>query len=151
MRGGHNKKPTAQHKADGTFQPVRHANRLELKPLPNTPPPPADFDAEHKAKWNEVCGLLYEAEILAKPDPDAIRMYVESTLMARKLLAEVKEEGFVLADGKRNPKWLSYLDCAKRQQQLFSEFGFTPRARMGMKVESKDKPPADPAAFLFEN
>ena len=145
MRGGHNKKTTKQHIADGTLQPVRHANRLELPAVSEIPPPPADFDKDHKAKWVEVCTLLHQAEILTKADNDVIRLYVETTLKARQLFKEVRQEGDII-DGKRNPKWITYVECVTIQKQLFAEFGYTPRARMSLKVQPQEKKPEDPAA-----
>lgn len=145
MAKGRKPKSTAEHKANGTYQPVRHANRVELPPVVEIPAAPDDFDAPHKAKWMEVCRLLYRAGILTEADTDAIRLYVESTLRARKLLKEVVKEGDIV-DGKRNPKWLTYLECVTIQKQLFAEFGYTPRARMGLKVQPKEEKPEDPAA-----
>lgn len=152
-RGGHNAKPTAQHIADGTFQKVRHAKRLEVKPASQVPPPPADFDAEHAAKWNQVCQLLLDAEILADQDVDAIRNYVENNLTATRSYADVLANGYTIETehGPRlNPSWRVYQEARKMEKMMYDQFGFTPRARMGLKVDKdKGKKEEDPFEALF--
>lgn len=49
-RGGHNAKSTEQHKQNGTYQKVRHANRMEAEAVISIPDAPADFNEEHKRK-----------------------------------------------------------------------------------------------------
>lgn len=154
MRGGHNAKSTKQHIKDGTYQPVRHAGRLSVPAPDKIPDPPAHFDERHAEKWRSVCQHLLDAEILADQDTDAIEAYVENWFIAADAVQDIRENGATLwaetAQGKKpitNPSFRVYQDCMKVLKSLFDQFGFTPRARMGMKVSPKDaQKPEDPAA-----
>lgn len=151
---GRKPKTTEDHKQSGTLRPHRHANRLVASVLSGIPEAPDDFDQEHAAKWYEVCGYLKDFEILAKQDGDAIRSYVESHLTATRSYLEMQRIGFYMDTdhGHRlHPLWRVYQDARKMEKALYDQFAFTPRARMAIKVDKDDKPPADPAAFLFEN
>lgn len=151
---GRKPKTTEEHKEKGTYQPVRHANRLTAAALKDIPEPPKDFDKEHAAKWYEVCGYLKDFEILAKQDSDSIRSYVESHITATRSYQEILRNGAYMETehGPRlHPLWRVYQDARKMEKALYDQFAFTPRARMAIKVDKDDKPPADPAAFLFEN
>lgn len=147
-RGGHNIKSKEELKANGTYRPAYHANRLEAPVVDEVPPPPADFDKEHADKWKAVCALLKDADILANADIDAVRLYVESVIMAKRNWAILQREGFVV-DGKKHPAHLVYESATKMAKALFEQFGFTPRARMGMKVQPKKKE-TDPVADLLK-
>ena len=147
-RGGQNIKSKEELKANGTYRPAYHANRLEAPTIDALPPAPPDFDKEHRAKWDEVCGLLFDADILAKADVDAVRLYVEAVIMAKRSWKDLQQEGYVV-DGKKNPAHLIYAEATKTARALFDQFGFTPRARMGMKVEPK-KEKTDPVADLMK-
>lgn len=147
-RGGQNIKSKEELKANGTYRPAYHANRLEAPTIDALPPAPPDFDEEHTEKWNQVCGLLFDADILAKADVDAVRLYVEAVIMAKRSWKDLQTEGYVL-EGKKNPAHLIYAEATKTARALFDQFGFTPRARMGMKVEPK-KEKTDPVADLMK-
>jgi phage terminase small subunit len=62
------RKPTAQHKADGTFQASRHARRVDAEgaggPLGS---PPAGMDDVAAELWQQVVELLPE-DVLQKLD-----------------------------------------------------------------------------------
>lgn len=136
-------KTKAELKANGTYRPAYHANRLEVAPVVEIPPPPAAFDREHKEKWVEVCGLLMDAGILAAADADAVRVYVEATITARRTYAIMQKDGFVL-DGRKHPAHMVYAEAIKTMRAIFDQFGFTPRARMGIKTEPKKRESDDP-------
>ncbi len=155
-RGGQNIKSKEELKANGTYRPAYHANRLEVAPVSDMPPPPPHFDEKHRAKWDEICGQLFAAGIIAKQDYDAIVVYVENWLMAAEAFADIQKNGMTLwadsAGGSKpftNPAFRQYMECQKIIKPLFDQFGFTPRARMGMKVEPK-KEKTDPVADLMK-
>ena len=151
---GRKPKTNQEHEQAGTLRPHRHINRLSAPALPDIPEPQKDFDAEHAAKWYEVCGYLKDFEILAKQDAHAIRTYVESHVTATRSYRELLTMGTYIETehGPRlHPLWRVYQDARKMEKALYDQFAFTPRARMAIKVDRDDKPPADPAAFLFDN
>lgn len=145
-RGIYNAKPTEQLKANGTYRPVYHANRVEVETVDEIPPCPADLDKEHKTAWVEFCERLRNVGILTGVDYYAIRTFVEAQVTARKTYALMSKEGFVI-DGKKHPAHLVYAEAVKTMRALYDQFGLTPRARMGLRVEKKKKED-DPIAKL---
>jgi P27 family predicted phage terminase small subunit len=144
MGKGRPPKDTATLKAQGTYRDDRHAKRLEVKPVDAMPPAPDDFNEEHSAKWAEVCGLLFRAGILSEQDGHAIRTYVENTILARRAWEALSRDGMVIMvetkQGEKavtNPWFRVYQDCQKILKPLMEQFGFTPRARMGLKLDAE--------------
>ena len=136
---GRRPKTAEEHKINGTFQPVRHANRLTLPTVQDVPAPPADFDEVHRAVWFEFCETLKEANVLTKADHYAIRTFVEAAITAKVTYALMLADGFIV-DGRKHPAHMVYAEAVKTMRALYDQFGLTPRARMGMKVEKqKDK------------
>lgn len=145
-RGGHNIKPTAQKQKEGTSRADRDAGRVEtiVKPVSQVPPAPKHFDRRHVAKWKECCKLLIESNVLALHDTDAIQFYVETWFLAADAYEDIKEAGMTsVVETKRgtikmtNPSVRQYQDCQKILKPLMEQFGFTPKARMSLKVEKK--------------
>lgn len=127
-------KTTEQHKQQGTYQPVRHANRLTLPTLDETPLPPDDFDKAHADLWIEFCETLKASGVLTKSDHYAIRTFVESAITAKATYAILLADGFML-EGRKHPLHMVYAEAIKTMRALYDQFGLTPRARMGLKVE----------------
>lgn len=145
-RGGHNAKKTEDLKASGTYRPDRHAHRLTVPPI-ETLPPPEDFDSEHTAAWTQLCGRLAAHGVLTALDADAVRTYVEAKITARKTYTILQQEGFML-DGRKHPLHMVYSEAVKTMRALYDQFGLTPRARMGMRIEKPAEEKPDP---LTEN
>lgn len=127
-------KTTEQHKADGTYQPVRHAKRLNLPAISEAPPPPADFDEAHKIAWVAFCETMKQHGILTGADHYAIRTFVESEVTAKTTYAILLAEGF-MQDGRKHPLHMVYAEAVKTMRALYDQFGLTPRSRMNLKVE----------------
>ena len=142
-RGGHNIKPDSDLKSSGTFRKDRHANRVAAKGMDSIPPPPPEFDKDHKLKWDEVCNHLLDFDILEPQSQDSIKQYVMAVLLQTKAWNDVMENGFEI-DGKTNPSWRAYCDCDKIIKPLREQFGFTPKARQGIQTKTKDTKKADP-------
>jgi len=147
-RGGHNIKPTALKQKEGTSRADRDAGRVEtiVKPISQTPPAPKHFDRRHTAKWKECCRLLIESNVLALHDTDAIQLYVETWFLAAAAYSDIVESGMTtIVETKRgtikmtNPSVRQYQDCQKILKPLMDTFGFTPKARMSLKVEKKSE------------
>lgn len=132
-------KTIEQHKADGTYQPVRHAKRLKIPTITEAPPPPADFDAAHKAAWSVFCETLKQHNVLTGADHYAIRTFVEAEVTAKTTYAILVKEKFI-QDGRKHPLHMVYAEAVKTMRALYDQFGLTPRARMGLKVESGKQP-----------
>jgi P27 family predicted phage terminase small subunit len=148
MRGGHNIKPTAQKKTEGTSRADRDARRLEnvVPILTKIPPPPAHFEGQHKKKWKEVCKKLMDAGTLADADSDAISAYIDNWFVAEKAMQDIQEKGSTIIIeteiGTRiiaNPSFRIYQDSIKMVKAYQEQFGFTPKARQSIKSATPQK------------
>lgn len=158
MRGGHNIKGVAQKRIQGTSRADRDSGRVEtiVKPINQAPPAPKTFDRRHSAKWKECCNLLIASGVLALHDTDAIRLYVETWFLAATAYEDVVSSGMVTVVETKagavrvaNPSFRQYQDCQKILKPLMEQFGFTPKSRMGLKVERKtDQPQSAVLALL---
>ena len=45
-----------------------------------------------------------------------------------------------MQDGRKHPLHMVYAEAVKTMRALYDQFGLTPRARMGLKVESSKQP-----------
>lgn len=131
---GRKPKTTAEHKANGTYQPARHADRLEVPTRETLPPAPAHFDKEHADEWQTLCRLLQGNGLLTDADLDAVQVYVESKVTARRTYTVLVKEKFI-QDGRKHPLHMVYSDAVKTMRALSDQFGLNPRARMSIKVE----------------
>lgn len=139
--GGHNRKSTAKHHAEGTYNATKHGKAvIDVPPITAIPNAPGDFDAEHAAKWREVCDLIFGAGILAKQDLHSIRTYVETSIMQRNAWREVVAGGSVDDEkGKASAAFLIYERCDKILKPLREQFGFTPRSRQSINLAPVDE------------
>ena len=141
MRGGHNVKSENDLKKSGTWRQDRHSGRMEstIKPLETLPEPPGHFDKRHAAKWSEVCGNV---AALTSQDLDALDMYVTNFFFWLDASAEVAKAGITFVDenGKiiLNPAFRVMQEAGKVILQVGDKFGFSPRARMGIKTPKGD-------------
>lgn len=137
-------------KTNGTYRPAYHKNRMKAQPISEIPPPPADFDAEHKATWIEFCQRLKEEDLLTNLDLDAVRTYVEAKVTAFNTYAVLRAKKFMLGD-RKHPLHMVYAEAVKTMRAMYDQFGLTPRARMGLKKEAK-KPEEqkDPLAEIIK-
>lgn len=143
-RGGKNIKPVSELKANGTYRPAYHANRLEIPTTDKAPPAPADFDEAHRAAWVEFCELLKSHNLLTTADVYSIRTFIEAFVTSKTTYAILLAEGF-MQDGRKHPLHMVYAESVKTMRALYADFGLTPRARMGMKVT--DKAPKEKSYF----
>jgi P27 family predicted phage terminase small subunit len=145
MRGGHLVKSVEDHKKTGTYKPSRHANRIQehSKPFETLPEPPANFDQRHKDKWIEVCKNIESLKILANQDLDLLEVYVRNWFMWQDSALEVAASGITYIDenGKitKNPAFNIMQESGKVITQIGALIGYSPRARMGIKVQGNEK------------
>jgi P27 family predicted phage terminase small subunit len=108
---------------------------MEAEAVISIPDAPADFNEEHKRKWDEVCGLLMQYGLLTNCDLDAVRRYVEADITAKVTYAILIAEGFVV-DAKKHPLHMVYAEAVKTQRAIWDQFGLTPLARTRVKVQT---------------
>jgi len=135
-RGGHNKKSNARHEKDGTLNTTKHTKPVvDVKPVDAIPPAPDFFDNEHREKWQEVCGLLFEAGILARQDMDAVRTYVQTTILQSRAWQFGLINGIEVDEkGRLSAAFLAFERCDKILKPLREQFGFTPRSRQSINL-----------------
>ena len=139
---GRPRKSESELQMAGTFRKDRHANRLTAATVSEIPPAPKDFDAEHAEYWTETCELLRLNGILTKTDPHSIREYTVLSILQKQMFAVIKSEGVILRvdNGrgetvKSNPAVEAYTKLSGLRMSLMDRFGFSPKARQGLKTE----------------
>lgn len=158
MRGGHNIVPTAEKEKRGTSRKDRDEGRVENTaiPLKSIPKPPANFDEIHRKKWVDICSRVFELGILTAQDYDALASYVKHWVIAETAWKDVLENGQTLwietANGQKpitNPSLTQFNEAENNMKRLYSEFGLTPRARMGIRTSPSKKDETDPLTAIF--
>lgn len=129
---GRKPKTTTEHKTQGTFQPVRHATRMQNIDVDELPAPPAEFNARHRERWNVVGHQMLKQGAFSETDYDALRIFVELDLVRVDAHKKYLEKG-------QAKDWRIYRESAQQQKRLMDDMGFTPRSRMSMKVERPPK------------
>ncbi len=98
---------------------------------------------------------MSDAGVLQPQDFDAIVKYTEAWWMSHDAFLEIQENGATLwvetAGGTKpitNPAFRQYQDCQKILKPLMEQFAFTPRARMGIKVDPADRKPKEDSPVM---
>jgi P27 family predicted phage terminase small subunit len=134
---GRPKKPAAQHKLQGTFQPSRHAGPALKIEVPNMPP---DMQPLAQAAWKNITSKLFAAGLVSDLDQLSLRLLSESVWLYHEAQDLIIEKGLVIATikgnliqnpaiGVRNKAWAQIV-------KLASYFGMTPSARTGLQCGS---------------
>lgn len=160
MRGGHNIKSINEKKLNGTYRADRDLGRLEstVTTASEIPKPPKNFDSQHVEKWNEICQKIIDLGVFAIQDYDAIVSYVKNWAISETAWQDVVENGQTLwietANGQKpitNPSLSQFHEAEMNMKRLFSEFGLTPRARMGIRAEAPKKKKESPILALMSS
>lgn len=133
-------KDTAQHKADGTFEPSRHSNRVELAPVDVIPTPPDGFSTAKAAKWIECCAALKDMGTLTTADLDRVRQYVDAYfdyIEADRVLRTAGLYQDTKTGWKVHPAWRVKVDAGNQMRMMSGLLGLSPLDRMRIKVEKK--------------
>ena len=118
-----------------------------IKSVPEEPVPPAEWDDEHRAKWDEVTDLLRRQGTLGAEVGDVLRLYVEACVEATRARAHVREHGAIVPAPRTGVPMHSPYRAVARQAEamilkLAAELGLTPssRGRISAAPGSKDNP-----------
>lgn len=137
-------KPTALKKLQGNpgRKPLNDA-----EPQPHigtrTPSVPAWLDEDAQAIWKRYARTLWELRLLTEIDVPAFAMLCESLALyqtageriRRGFHVQVTESGY-----RQQDPWVSIRNNAFAQvKQMMQEFGMTPSARSGIKLELEEK------------
>ena len=154
--GGHNRKTTEQHKAQGTYIPSRHSDRLENSvdsiDVTELPAPPQELSDEEKKYFNRAANGMANLGVLADVDLEFLTTYAKLEAKMELYENEWRAKPIpVLKDGKieRVNPLIKIMDDTRKQLMVFyDKMGFNPKARMTIKTQKKEKP-KDPAALLM--
>lgn len=134
--GGHNRKTTAQLKAEGTFDTSRHRNRVDIACKNEYPEMPSSLNQDGKELWQKVCDVLPK-EVVTRLDGDSLRTYCECYQLYRKVYP------MYLADPLDKELRLAWQGAIDRLDRLGRQFGWTPQARAGIHMP-EEKEDIDP-------
>ena len=145
-------KPTELHKIDGTYQPVRHADRKEFELLREVPDCPFK-DSRRSTYWNHFCGKLITTGLLTVQHLDSVEMICNLRADLDDLNAQVQKEGFTFQTDsgqiKANPAYTLKLQVQAQILRVYEQFGFTPRSSMTLKGPTNQTKEKDPFEELL--
>lgn len=121
MRGGHNRKTIAQHRAEGTYQRIRHGDpedKVEFPECDAIEPPEALSDGARK-EWFRILPALREAGLLTQAYRTTITRYCV-------LAAEAEEDpsGFT-----KDTQLRQYIQSLGLSPQAAGAIGNSPKGR----------------------
>lgn len=132
-------KTSAEHKATGTYQKVRHANRIELPPVDGIPPPPDGFTERMAEWWVHYITDIKGFTTLGQPHLNAVALLCKLMAERETLDADVQLKGhtFQTDSGqiKINPAFTARVQIDGQILKLYEQFGFTLRSSMTIKTE----------------
>lgn len=134
-------KPTAQHIADGTFQPCRHANRADGSYPESFPEMPKGLGAHGQILWGQVVDNT-PAAILRKLDTSKLHRLCrlwETWIGLDALISDGDEE---------KATWDRWLKTGAQWDSLSREFGVGPVSRARITVPTEAKTGETPMAAL---
>jgi len=147
-------KSKEQHKRDGTYQRVRHADRKEFELLKNVPPAPAGFDATRKKYWVHFCDKLITTGLLTIQHLDSVEALCNLRADLDELNRDIKANGitFMTKTGqvKANPAYGLKLQTQAQILRIYEQFGFTPRTSMTLKAPKVQEKEKDPFEAVLE-
>lgn len=124
----------------------RHENRLEgsVATVKSVPKPPPNFDKRHKDMWERVCKDALNLGVLTEQDVYQVEMFVTNWFLWQDAVADIKKRGATVsvptAYGSKmspNPSLTVMNDSARVCQNIADKFGFSPRARMGIRSSER--------------
>jgi P27 family predicted phage terminase small subunit len=140
MSKGRKPKPTALHKAQGTYQPVRHANKLQAD---GTPSAPTIQSANDTFDW--LVKKLDDMGVVAEVDGMALQMLADAWEDYQVHRNVIKEHGptyaTTTAQGdtmwRPRPEVLMMNQAWTKVEKMMVQFGLTASSRAKISVEEK--------------
>ena len=142
-------KTTEQHKKDGTYQKVRHADRADLPSVDGIPPAPDGFTERMAVWWKHYIKDIQGFTTLGEPHLNAVAILCRLMVDRETLDADIQAKGhtFETSSGqiKINPAFTARVQIDNQIIKLYEQFGFTLRSSMTIKT---DKPKAQTSRIL---
>ena len=140
MSKGRKPKPTALHKAQGTYQPVRHANKLEADGIPSQP---SVQSADDTFEW--LVKKLDDLGVVAEIDAIALQMLADAWEDYQSARNVIKENGptysTTTAQGdlmwRPRPEVLMMNQSWAKVEKMMIQFGLTASSRAKIEMQEK--------------
>ena len=145
--------PTATLKARGTFRADRHSDDVDSQLENKVPPPPEHFDDEQKALWHKHGEKLASKGLLTELDGIAFELLISAFTGMRDNARELADQDMILENAVGMPMPNPLIGVIGKNIALLKwtlrEFGCTPSARTGIRIEKKEKKKVDPMSMLL--
>lgn len=152
-RRGPPKTPTATLKARGTFRGDRHSDDVDSQLENKVPPPPQHFDDDQKALWQKVGEKLASKGLLTELDGMAFELLISSYLGMQDMTNKLSDEDLVYITESGAPIVNPLVGVIAKHIGLLKwtlrEFGCTPSARTGIRIDKPEKKKVDPMSLLL--
>ena len=136
--GGHNRKSTAQLKAEGGYAVNRHRDRADETIKPTKLKRPTHFKKIGRDAWDRIVSALPEA-LLTSLDPDSLTMYCDLLENYHKL------RPLFSADPLDKDTRIAFMATIDHLDKIGRQFGWSPQSRSGLKLPENKR--EDESAF----
>jgi P27 family predicted phage terminase small subunit len=148
--GGQQAKTPAQHRIEGTYQPVRHGGYEGPDPPKGAPPKPAGLNADASAEWDAMIGRFDVMGMLRTVDGPVLARYCQlhavierlsrtldalPTLLYEKV--SVDGAGVEHTEPKVHPVVNQLRSAIVASRPFLVEFGLTPASRGRVRLPTK--------------
>jgi len=125
----------------------RPLNPREPRPPKGAPEAPPHLDAEGRAEWDRVVGLLERSGLMTQIDRAALAGYCHAWSRWLEAEAKLKEFGSVLKAPKTgfpmlSPYWTIANTALKQIRDFAAEFGMSPASRSRLYAEAEATVPS---------
>lgn len=153
MAGGRPRKTDAQKKLEGTYRKDRSsAGSISFSTITKIPAPPKSFDDVAIAVWNTICGELIKLQILQSIDIFSLEIICNEMSIYWKCMTQMGTS-YTVSTGtgsyKVNPLYTTASQALNNANRLAAQYGFTPAARMKLKMTTEDSKPKENKAMAI--
>lgn len=151
MEKGRPRKSDAQKKLEGTYRKDRSSiGSLSFSAITKIPKPPDSFDELATDVWNTICGEMIKLQILQNIDIYNLQIICNEMSIYWKCMRHMGDQ-FMIDTGtgssKVNPLYTTASQALNNANRLAAQYGFTPAARMRLKMTSVDNKPKENKAM----
>lgn len=152
---GRPSKSDEQKKLEGTFRKDRSsAGSANFTTISKVPPAPEGFDEVAKAVWVTICSELIKLNIMQNIDIFNLQIICNEMSIYWKCIKEMGDRITVdtgTGSTKVNPLYTAAGIALNNANRLAAQYGFTPSARMKLKIVAADQKPKTNKAIEIIN
>jgi P27 family predicted phage terminase small subunit len=155
MPGGRPRKSDAQKKKEGTFRKDRAAPpSAQFSVLSKIPAAPDSFDEIAVKVWNTICGELINLGLMQSIDIFQVEIICNELSIYWKCMKAMGTQLTVdtgTGSTKVNPLYTAATSALNNFNRLAKDFGFSPAARLKLRVAAADSKPKENKALTLIN